>query len=204
MAQENRGWGYGRLAALDLLERQNLRKRVAAILPELKPRPNTGRLWHDVLFLLLMTVIQVFILPALLGSHLKIDLITPWLAITFIRQPMWTATILAAVGALALETHSSVPAGLYLCAYWIMANVILYARPTLSWRHRVPWLVTYGASATWIILFETFVIAFTVGLSELGLFYWLLQLVRFGIAVGFGMILCREWLAFQAEEPVPS
>lgn len=204
MAQEDRRRGNGRLTALDLLERQNFRQRVAEFLPELKPRPNTGRLWHDVLFLLLIAVLQVFILPALFGPHLKIDLMTPWLAITFIRQRMWSATVLAAIGAVALETHSSVPAGLYLCAYWIMANVIMYARPTLSWRHRVPWLVTYGASAVWIILFETFVIAFTVGLSELGLFYWLLQLIRFGAAVAFGMILCREWLEFQAEEPVPS
>lgn len=188
---------------MDLLKREDLRSRMIGIVPELKLRPNTGRLWHDVLFLLIAAVLQIFILPSIFGKHLTIDILTPWLAISFVRQHSLQATILALVGALVLEMHDAVPAGMYIVIYWIMANVIINMRLTISWRHAIPWLVMYTLCSIWVVFFEAFVTILKVGVDVLDLQYWWYQLIRIAISVGIGMFFCREWLDFNAEEPVP-
>jgi hypothetical protein len=178
--------------------------RSIALAPEFILRPNTGRFWQDALFVLAVTAIQIAIAPSLTGRYFHIDALTPWLVITCVRQRPLQATMLVALAAFALETRSAAPRGLYLCSYWIMANIIITIRPTFSWRHHVPWYVTYVAATVFIIAFESFVYGFTARIDELGMVYWLRQLVRLGISAGFGMILAREWLSIDAEEPVPS
>ena len=188
---------------MEIQEQANFGTRLKLLIPELKPRPNTGKLWQDILFLIVVVMVQVSLIPSLFGSYIKVDFVTPWLAISFVRQKGLQGTLLLVVAALAIETHSSIPSGLYLCVYWIMANIIMQVRPTLSWRHQIPWLVMFAVSAIWVVIFEAFVIAFIRGIAELDLLYWFLQLIRVGLATGFGMLLCREWLEFDAEEPVP-
>lgn len=188
---------------MELLKRHDLRSRFIEIIPELKLRPNTGRLWHDILFLLIVAVLQIFILPSLFGKRLVIDLLTPWLAISFVRQHALQATVLALVGACVLEMHDAVPAGMYIVIYWIMCNVIINMRLTLSWRHSIPWLVMYSLCSVWVIFFEAFVTILKVGVDALDLQYWWYQLIRVAISMAIGMYLCREWLDFNAEEPVP-
>ncbi len=111
-----------------------------------------------------------------------------------VKQPLPQSTCLAVIAALALETHSSTPAGLYLCAYWIIANVLYAFRELLSWRHVTPWLLTHLAAAFWVIAFECFVIVVTRGASNLTISYLSVQVARLGIATAFGMFLCRHWL----------
>lgn len=177
--------------------------KLRRIAPELRPRPNTGRLWQDVVCLVLVIALQVGVLPSLVGGHVALDLVTPWLAISFVRQRAPQATVLALVAGFTLETHSSLPAGLYLTSYWIMANVIIQVRPALSWRHRVPWLATFTLAEVWIIAFATFVQAFMGGMVPLDGWLWLGQAVEIVVAIFFGMRLCQPWLQFDAEEPVP-
>lgn len=188
---------------MNLIQRDDWLTRLVKFLPELRPRPNTGRLWLDIVFVLFMVTLQVFILPLFLGKYLYLDIVTPWLAISFVRQKPINANILALVAACALEGHSSTPSWLYICSYWIMSNVIMNVRGNLSWRHRVPWMVTFALSQFWIIMFESLVISFQMGIDYLGFKYWGLQIPRLAFAVGLGMYLSREWLDFNAEEPVP-
>lgn len=169
----------------------------------IKPRPNTGSLWKDIAYLLLIVWIQTSFFPTLSKGYLQVDLLTPWLVISFIRQHLTSATILAIIGAISLETRSAVPAGLYICAYWITANIIAQVRPALSWRHLVPWAVTYALAALWIILFESLVMMTSLGLSHLHWTHWINQLIRIISAVAFGMYLAREWHKIDAEEPIP-
>lgn len=183
---------------------EDMIERAFALLPELMLRPNTGRFWQDTLFVVILTALQLAIFPSLFGRYILIDLVTPWLVISSVRQRPMAATLLVFVAALTLETRSATPRGLYLCPYWIMANVIMAIRPTFSWRHRVPWLMTYLTATLFVIGFESFVYAFTSRVAELGPLYWLRQAFRLAIAVAFGMFLARRWLSIDAEEPVPS
>jgi hypothetical protein len=95
-----------------------------------------------------------------------------------------------------LETHSTIPAGVYLCAYWIMYNVIITVRPTLSWRHRMPWLATLALSELWIIIFENFVAFFIDGIAGFSLHHAINLVVRLACAVGVGQLIWiyrRQW-----------
>lgn len=168
-----------------------------------KLRPNSGSLVKDLIFVLVIVFLQTTLIPTLLGTMGMIDLLTPWLVVSAIRQRPLQATLIAMVGAFAMETKLAVPAGIYLCSYWIMINVFFQIRPALSWRYRTPWLVSYAASALWIILFEIFVLMF---LHETWIFstnYVFQEIFKLAFAVGFGLYLSREWMRIDAEEPVP-
>jgi hypothetical protein len=188
---------------MDLLERNDFYTRTRRLLQSARLRPNTGSLWKDCVFLLILVMVQTTLLPTFLPALVHIDLVTPWLVISFVRQRVAQATLLAFIAALTLETHSAIPAGLYVCVYWIAANVIIQVRPALSWRHQVPWAVTYAVTTLWVSTFEAFVIMMTRGVAELHWTYWLTQMIRLITAVGFGMFLAQEWLKIDAEEPVP-
>ncbi len=188
---------------IDILERRDALTRLRRTLRKWRPRPNTGSLTKDLIFLLIIAFIQITVLPYLFGSLGYLDLITPWLVITFIRQRPLQGTIHVIVAALVLETRLAVPAGLYICAYWILANVIFTVRPALSWRYKTPWLVSYATATLWVMLFELFVINFLQTASLSQPVYIAQQVVRFLVSISFGMYLSREWMTIDAEEPVP-
>jgi hypothetical protein len=166
-------------------------------------RPNTGSLPKDILFMLVIVFVQTTILPTIFGTAGTFDLITPWLVVTAIRQLPLQATIVAMIGAFTLETKLAVPAGIYLCSYWILINIFFQIRPALSWRYRTPWMVSYALSAFWIVLFETFVLSFSQETWDFSFGFVFQQLAKIVVATGFGMFLSREWMRIDAEEPVP-
>ena len=188
---------------MDILERHDLWTRLRRTARLWIPRPNTTSLTKNLIFLLLIAFIQTTILPYLFGMFGYLDILTPWLVISFIRQKPLQATFLALVGAIVLETRLAVPAGLYICAYWMLANIIILARPALSWRYKTPWLVSYALAALWIMLFELFVINFLQAASVIQPAFIVQQSIRLLVAVSFGMYLSREWMTIDAEEPVP-
>lgn len=188
---------------MDILERRDALTRLRRTFKKWRPQPNTGSLGKDLLFILVVGFLQITILPFLFGTLGFLDLITPWLVITFIRQRPLSGHILGLIGALIVETRLAVPAGLYICAYWILANVIFLVRPALSWRYKTPWLVSYALASIWVILFEAFVLNFLQTASLNQPVYIAQQVIRFLVTVSFGMYLSREWMTIDAEEPVP-
>ncbi len=177
--------------------------RLLLILRELRPRPNTGFLYKDILFLLIISFLQNTILPTFLVLDFTIDLITPWLVITAVRQRFPQVTLLTFVATLTIEMRNTVPAGMYIVTYWIAINIIMQVRAALSWRHKVPWLVTNLITAIWVHLFEAFVLLLARGTEPLSWLFWSHQTFKIFTATVFGAILCREWLRIDAEEPVP-
>ncbi len=121
------------------------------------PRPYTRRLWLDLVYLLVIGAVHHTVLPSFTRHLFVIDLMTPWIVATFVVASLPRAAILGGCAALILETHSAAPAGLYICAYWIIAVVLHLTRSTLSWRHIFPWLVTLALSELWVMIFESFV-----------------------------------------------
>jgi hypothetical protein len=186
--------------AKNLTQEITLADRLKEIAYDLRVRPNTGKLWQDVVNILVIFFIQSTLLPTFLSPNVTLDLLTPWLVITFVRQKLFPASVLAIVGALVAEMHSSVPAGLYICVYWIMANVIFQIKPALSWRLPTPWLFVYAVSASWVMLFESFVVALNKGADIVAGSFMVSYLIRLSVAIGFGYLLCRSYLEFREEE----
>jgi len=170
------------------------------LLPYLVPKPWTGKLWLDVIYLLAVAAVAQALLMSGPLATLHIDVLTPWLVTGFVLQSLPRATVLAVIGGLALELHSTAPAGMYICVYWVTAATIALVRNTLSWRHSVPWLVTMLAATAWLSVFEGFVASLTRGSGVIDLVYCLQQLTRIASAAGIGMICYGWWRSLESLE----
>ena len=164
--------------------------------PWLRFRPVAGPLWYDVVLILIVGALNQTVLPSLLHGFLPVDLMTPWLVTTLVLASLPRGLFITVLGALILETHSVAPAGLYLCAYWMIAAAVHLTRGTLSWRHALPWLLTFVFSQLWIIAFEAFVLSVTVGdLASLDWTSLALASLRLIIGVGIGLLLAQRSVA---------
>jgi hypothetical protein len=189
---------------MDLLNRPDFLTKLKDFLKALRPIPNQGVLWKDCAFLLVIVFVQTTLLPSIIGAHVYLDIVTPWLLISFVHHRLSNAIVLALTGALALEMQSAVPAGLYLSSYCIMATVINQIRPTLYWQHFVPWIVIYGASSLWVATFETLVLVMIQHVTTISWQYWLMQAFRVISSIAFGMYLSHNWKRPPGEEAMPS
>lgn len=161
-----------------------------------RPRPATGRLWLDGLWLLVIGALHHTVLPSVFGSFLLVDLMTPWLVITFVVESLPRAAFIGLFGALIVETHSTTPGGLYICAYWVLAVALHVARGALSWRHVLPWVVAFAVSELWIIAFEALVIGINTGRLTLTTDWFVLEALRLLVATAIGLTLAWRYAAF--------
>lgn len=184
---------------MELVKDNSLSKKIKELLPQLRFRPDTGRLWLDLIFLLAIIIVQITIIPSLLGRYL-LDIVTPWLVVCFVRQSLAKATFLAFIAAITLENHSSAPAGLYLCTYWILLNTIIFFRPNLSWRHNISWIVVFTISELWLIAFEIFLVIFTGGSEMFNIYLLLEKTVSLLLAVTMGMFFYRKSFNFKGQK----
>lgn len=174
-----------------------LRARVADLL---QLAPHTGRLWVDLSLLLLCALLHHAILPTFAFGLVPIDLMTPWLVVGFVRQTLARSVVLLVTGALLVELHSAAPAGLYVCAYWVIAVTLSIVRSSLSWWHAFPWVVTFALSELWIVLFEGFVRGVAAGGLALGPIDLVQETLRIGLSVALGMVLCRPFMRAEIVE----
>jgi hypothetical protein len=158
-------------------------------------RPHTGFLWADILWFFVLAAIDTHILPALTGGILPFSLMTPWLVVTFVVAPSHRSLILLVLGGLFLETNSGAPRGLYLTAYWVIFCVLTLTRKSLSWRHAVPWLVTFFFASFFVSNFESLVIFLRQDPTQLDFFHFAKQVVHVTLCVIVGMSLAQPWMA---------
>ena len=170
---------------------------------EYRFRPHTGRFWLDLIYLTLLMGVEEVLLRPLSSSYFLIDLVTPWLLVSFVQKQKGAALFLAIYAGFMQEARSSLPQGTFLCAYLVMVTVLLQVRSALSWRYATPWLVGFALSELLIASLITTVILVLGGGRLLGSEHFVDLALRVGAGVGFGYLLCRPWLAFDAEEPVP-
>lgn len=173
---------------------QRFKGYAAQAVPFVRLRPASGRLWLDIVFLLVIGVLHSAVAPTFTGNWLFLDLITPWLTVHFVTQSLPKAALLGAIGALIIETHVAAPAGLYFCAYWVVIVTLALTRSTLSWRHAFPWLVTMTATEAWVIGFESFVRLVNEGPEGFRLEDLLHQGTRLIAAALFGLFLARRFI----------
>ena len=164
-------------------------------------RPCTGVWWADILWLSVVAALDAHILPSMTGGHVPFDIMTPWLVVTFVVGTPTQATTMWLLGSLMMETSVAAPKGIYLCAYWITLSIIFLARKTLSWKHVVPWFVTFFFTSFWVGNFESLVIFLRQDPSQLDFFHFMRDVVRVGLSCLVGMTLAQPWMArFKGEQ----
>ncbi len=126
------------------------------LLARLIPRPSTGSIIMDVFYLMVFAALQFTVIPSLIFFH-HLDLMTIWLSYHFVvLSPGW-ALMLGMLGALIMENHLTVPAGTYLCIYWVLAVVFNLLRDHLSWRDYLPWISCFFVSQLSVFIFEVII-----------------------------------------------
>ena len=169
-----------------------MRGGAVALAAYLWPRPYTRRLWLDLVYLLLIGALHHTVLPSFTRHLFVIDLMTPWIVATFVVATLPGAILLGVVASLILETHSAAPAGLYLCAYWVVAVSLHLTRTTLSWRHLFPWVVTFAVSELWVMVFESFVSGVSVGAVHFDPVHLAKQGLRLLTSTVAGVLMARR------------
>ena len=91
-------------------------------------------------------------------SNTRIDLITPWITIACIVKPPLRCFLLCAFAALLVESHSTIPHGLYLYVYAGIGSVLLGVRKHISWQSTIAIPVALWATQAWIFSWELTVI----------------------------------------------
>lgn len=174
---------------MEFIKEENLRKKFKRTFSDIRIRPDSGKLWLDFIFLVLIATLQLAIIPSIFGQYLAVDLLTPWLVVCFVRQRQTTSVFLAFFAALILETHTSTPSGLYFCVYWITLTIIHFVKDSLSWRHNIPWMVTIFCAQLWLIIFECFVILFLRSMDSFNLLFVVNCIFRLLFSVVFGQFI---------------
>lgn len=167
-------------------------------------RPATGILWADAFWLLVVGALDNYVMPALTDNILPFRLMTPWLVVTFVVARTELAFLALLLGSLLIETSTAAPRGLYLTCYWVIFAVLTLTRKTLSWRHAVPWLVTFFAASFFLANFETAVIFVRQDPTQLDFFHFAKQTIRVTLCVIVGMALAQPWMyRFKGESSPP-
>lgn len=183
---------------------EDTRRQLGNLPQYLRIRPDTGKLWLDALYLIVIAVAQYSVLPQFFGQYLSVDLMTPWLITAFVRQPPHRHLLLGLLGGVLWETHSSAPVGTYLCAYWILAVMVGTVKETFSWHHWIPWLVTFAVAELALVVFEIVLIFVSRDPGTVDFYYSFAQLLRIGAAAAFGALLCRKWIIDAQNEAATS
>ncbi len=161
--------------------------------------PASGSFILDALLLVALVVIQETLLVSLLGIDLRLDLVTPWLMVNVILQPMARGLILALVAGFALESHAAFPAGTYLSCYWVIAAILSVSKESISWRHPVPWIVLLICAQLGCLFFEYLVSSAITGSIHSSFYQISLHLFRIVTSTGIGLYLIHAALLRSSE-----
>jgi len=86
----------------------------------------------------------------------------------------------------------------------VIFAILSLSRKTLSWRHAVPWIVTFFFSSFFLSNFETALIFLRQDPNQLDFFHFAKQTIRVTICVVVGMSLAQPWMSrFKGEAASP-
>ncbi len=118
-----------------------------------------SRFYLQLLVLVPLVVLQLGILPALLAGYVVCNLITIWVVLNAVLLRLPHALTLALLLALMLETHTTAPRGLYLCAYGTLVGALHLVRGLVTWNMCSAWLVVITAAELWLLVLENIAVA---------------------------------------------
>ena len=167
------------------------------------PSPQAGQIRYQLVAIMLLTFVQLTILPSILPAMVFIDLLTSWLALSLVFHSQFRAYLLTLLSGIILETHLSVPIGFILSPYFCFAVLVLNIRNHISWRRISSWVTLLGAFQLWLMGFK---LLFAIMHYEKHPLISVNQLAQFLItAIGsvlFGLLLIyKNGLLFIDEDP---
>ena len=186
-----------------LVEKETPWRAFVSFARRYKFRPHTGNFWVDLLYILVLVVLEESLVGSLFGWIGSIDIVTAWLMVNFLRKKPAPALFMAVVVGLVQESRSSVPAGTYLCIYWILAVGIVQLRPVLSWRFYTPWVTMFCLTQLAVELIKWAILGISSDVFSLSVRDLFLVMFQVGVGLGFGLWICQPFLGPYAEEPTP-
>ena len=120
---------------------------------------NDSRFYLQLLALIPLVVLQLGILPALLAGYVVCNVLTIWVVLNAVLLRLPHALTLALLLALLLETHSTAPRGLYLCAYGTLVGALHLVRGLVTWNRCSAWLAVIAAAELWLLVWENVAVA---------------------------------------------
>ena len=186
-----------------LAERETFWRAFVGFACRYKFRPHTGNFGVDLLYILVLIILEESLVGSVFGWIGPIDLVSTWLMVNLLRKKPAPALFMAVLVGLVQESRSSVPAGTYLCIYWILAVGIVQLRPVLSWRFYTPWVTMFCVTQLALELIKWAILAISSDVFSLSVRELLLVIVQVGVALGFGLWVCQPFLGPYAEEPTP-
>ena len=130
-----------------------LRLAIAALLRD------DSKIYLQLLALVPLVVLQLSVLPKLLGGYVICNVITVWVVVNAVLLRLPPVLTLALLLALLLETHSTSPFGLYLCGYGILVGVLHLIKGLLAWNRYSAWLVVIAGAELWLLVLENVALA---------------------------------------------
>jgi hypothetical protein len=146
----------------------------------------------DFFWILALAALERTVFDTATGNWLFIDLLTPWMVVGMVTQQPARMFLTGLLIALLRETHSTAPAGFYVTLCFMQASTLILVRPSLSWHHASPWLLTIFLGCLWTVLAESLVMAIMQGGSVLTPTHILAQGARLIPSTMLGMWLCRH------------
>ena len=147
-----------------------------------------SKLYLQMLALVPLAVLQLGILPALLAGYVICNVMTVWVVLNAVLLRLPQALTLALLSALLLETHSTAPRGLYLCAYGTLVGALHLIKGLVTWNMSSAWLAVVAVAELWLMLLEY--VAVALPLADL-LPHSSKYLLRLGGTCLFGYLLFK-------------
>ena len=171
--------------------------------PYLHLRPASGKFWLDCVYLGVLLAIQNTVFAQLTGSTMLANLTGVWLVANAVLLPVLPSFALCLFGGFLLETYSTVPVGLYMTTYWVVAAVLFLVRDSLSWRHLSPWLASVVLAELWVIGFEALIMGVEFHYRFLDLEFYLFAVARLTCSAAMAIVAYRIWRQRMPLEGIP-
>lgn len=112
----------------------------------LVPRPVGQNFAADIGYATLIVAGQSVVLPTLASWAWAVDVVTMWATAVVIRNTPLRSLGVVLFLAVAVETRTSLPRGVMICAYLWIWLAVTYLRSSLSWHRRATWYSILGGA----------------------------------------------------------
>lgn len=158
------------------------------------PVPLSFSIYLDCLYIFEILIVQDFIIPKLNYKLISIDLLTPWLCLSFIFYTPLRSLVMLLIASLSLESHSAVPLGLYFTSYWMIGSIITLLKHSISWINVSSWVTYIASSLFLIILIKTLVVSILSSLNLASQYLFSPQLwIHFALSLSLGVWLTLRY-----------
>lgn len=142
------------------------------------PTPFPSGAMRDIYSLLAILFLQFAIVGKII-PFVYVELVLIWIMIAFVRHKPFSSFVLGGIAAMFLETHLSVPAGIYFLLFGVMGILIYVVRDHIFWRSQTPWIVCFLLAEVVSFVIELVsLMPLAIKLVELDFWFFISLIVR--------------------------